>query len=425
MAVAAGRDAVRGAGVGGERDSAMDGRPDGPPAGEPTGVVILGSTGSIGRQAVDVIARMPGRLRAVGLAAGRDGERLLEQVRRLRPEVVALEDPEAGARWRPLLEREGVRVLTGPGSAEALATWPGATRVLSAITGAAGLRPTLAALEAGRDVALANKESLVVAGALVTRTAARRGVRLLPVDSEHSALFQCLQGRSPAEVERLVLTASGGPFRGWSRDRLAGVTPAEAVRHPNWSMGAKISVDSATLMNKGLEVIEAHWLFGLPAPRIAVVVHPQSIVHGLVELVDGATVAVLAHPDMRQPIQYALCYPERGPRLVERLDLAAVGKLTFEEPDTRTFPCLALAYQALEAGGTAPAVLNAANEVAVAAFLEGRLPFPGIAETVAAVLDRHRPRPVARLEDVLEADAWAREEAQARVAGMSGAGPAR
>ncbi len=393
-------------------------------AGAGTGVVILGSTGSIGRQAADVIARMPGRLRAVGLAAGRDGARLLEQVRRLKPEVVALEDPEAGRRWKPVLEREGVRVLVGPGSAEVLATWPGARRVLSAITGAAGLRPTLAALEAGRDVALANKESLVAAGSLVTRLAAARGARLLPVDSEHSALFQCLEGRRAEEVERLILTASGGPFRGWSREALARVTPAEAVRHPNWAMGAKISVDSATLMNKGLEVIEAHWLFGLPADRIAVVIHPQSIVHGLVELVDGAAVAVLARPDMRQPIQYALCYPERGPRLVERLDLAAAGMLTFEEPDTGTFPCLALAYQALQAGGTAPAVLNAANEEAVAAFLAGKLPFPGIAETVAAVLDRHRPRPVTGLDDVLEADAWARAEARALLAGAWEAGRA-
>ncbi|WPD19997.1 1-deoxy-D-xylulose-5-phosphate reductoisomerase [Thermaerobacter composti] len=383
----------------------------------PMGVVILGSTGSIGRQAVEVIAGMPERLRAVALGAARDGRRLLEQVRRLRPEAVALEDPDAGRAWRPALEREGVRVLVGPGSAEELATWPGAERVLVAITGAAGLRPTLAALRAGRDVALANKESLVAAGALVTAQAAAAGVRLLPVDSEHSALFQCLAGRSPAEVERLILTASGGPFRGWRPEALRDVTPEQAVRHPNWSMGAKISVDCATLMNKGLEVIEAHWLFGLPASRIGVVVHPQSVVHGLVELRDGAMVAVLARPDMRQPIQYALCYPERGPRLVDRLDLAAVGKLTFEEPDTRTFPCLALAYRALETGGTAPAVLNAANEEAVAAFLAGRLPFPGIAETVAAVLDRHRARPVTGLDDVLEADAWAREEARAQMAG--------
>ena len=381
-----------------------------------TGVIILGSTGSIGRQAVEVIERLRGRLRAVGLAAGRDGARLLEQVRRLRPEVVALADPEAGRQWRPRLEREGVRVLVGPDAAEEVAAWPGAQRVLSAIIGAAGLRPTLAALEAGRDVALANKESLVVAGELVTRLAARRGVRLLPVDSEHSALFQCLAGRRPEEVERLVLTASGGPFRGWSRERLEAVTPAEAVRHPNWAMGAKISVDSATLMNKGLEVIEARWLFGLPGSRIGVVVHPQSIVHGLVELTDGAVVAVLAVPDMRQPIEYALCYPERGPRLVGRLDLAAVGMLTFEEPDTGTFPCLALAYEALSAGGTAPAVLNAANEEAVAAFLAGRLSFPAIAEVVAAVLARHRPRPVTGLEEALAADAWARQQARALMA---------
>lgn len=377
-----------------------------------TGIVILGSTGSVGRQAVDVIERLPGRFRAVALAAGRDGATLLEQVRRLRPEAVALADPEAGRQWAPHLEREGVRVLVGPGAAEEVAAWPGAARVLSAITGAAGLRPTLAALRAGRDVALANKESLVVAGQLVTRLAAERGARLLPVDSEHSALFQCLEGRNPAEVERLILTASGGPFRGWDRRRLAAVTPEEAVHHPTWRMGAKISVDSATLMNKGLEVIEAHWLFGLPASRIDVLVHPQSIVHGLVEFRDGAVAGVLGVPDMRQPIEYALCYPERGPRLVRRLDLASVGSLTFEPPDTDAFPCLSLAYEALKAGGTAPAVLNAANEEAVQAFLARRISLPAIADVVAAVLARHRPEPADTLDRVLAADRWAREEAR-------------
>lgn len=380
------------------------------------GVIVLGSTGSIGRQAVDVIERLPDSLRAVGLSAGRNGALLLEQVRRLRPEAVAVADPEVGRDYAPLLAREGVRrVFIGPDAATQLVEWPGAERVLVAIVGASGLKPTLAALAAGRDVALANKESLVMAGELVTREAGRRGLRILPVDSEHAALFQCLDGRPLDQVERVILTASGGPFRGWSRERLAAVTPAQALHHPNWDMGAKISVDSATLMNKGLEVIEARWLFGLPASRIDVLVHPQSLVHGLVEWRDGSVHAVLGVPDMRQPIQGALCYPERGPRIVPRLDLAASGRLTFERPDTATFPCLTLAYQALQAGGTAPAVLNAANEEAVAAFLQGRLPFLRIAEVVADVLAQHRPQPLAGVDTVLAADQWARQKARERM----------
>jgi 1-deoxy-D-xylulose-5-phosphate reductoisomerase len=368
-------------------------------------VLILGSTGSVGTQALEVISASP-ELRAVGLAAGRGWETTVAQAREHRVEAIALADPDAAARageaWegRVLAGEEGVRELI-------LATQP--DLVLNAIVGAAGLAPTVVALTAGIDVALANKESLVLGGELVMALAEATGARLLPVDSEHSALHQLINGETPGTVSRLVITASGGPFRG--RHDLADVSVDDALAHPTWKMGGRITIDSATLMNKGFEVIEAHHLFGVPYERIDVVVHPQSLVHSLVHLVDGAMLAHLGHPDMRVPISYALNFPERMPVDVPRLDLAAVGALTFEEPDPDTFACLRLALEAGRAGGTAPTVLNAADEVAVAAFLDGRLPFTGIPAVIERCLEEMPGRPVTHFEDLFATDAEARERA--------------
>jgi 1-deoxy-D-xylulose-5-phosphate reductoisomerase len=380
---------------------------------------LLGSTGSIGEQTLAVVESFPDRFRVAALAAGRNVAKLAEQVRRHRPELVAVAEP-AGA--KELAERLGgapdCAIAVGAEGLEAVATHP-ADLVVAGLVGAVGLRPVLAAVRAGRDVALANKEALVVAGALVLREVRQRGVGLLPVDSEHSAVFQALAGQRREDLHRIVLTASGGPFRTWPAERIARATAREALAHPNWDMGPKITVDSASLMNKGLEVIEARWLFDLPPERIDVVVHPQSIVHSLVELVDGSLLAQLGLPDMRVPIALALSWPERLPLEGARLDLAAAGRLEFETPDTKRFPCLELARAALGGGEAAPAVLNAANEVAVEAFLAGRLAFGDIAATNATVLERFLARcgpPRAwPLEDLLEADAWARGEAAATV----------
>jgi 1-deoxy-D-xylulose-5-phosphate reductoisomerase len=368
-------------------------------------LVILGATGSVGEQALEVVSGSD-ELAVVGLAAARNWERLVEQARDHGVPAVALADAEAAnaaaSAWNG-------RVLAGEGGIRELIAGSDADLVLNGMVGSAGLGPTIVALTEGIDVALANKESLVVGGELVTALAEATDSRIIPVDSEHSALFQLVRAESPGTVERLVLTASGGPFR--ARSDLEGVTPEEALAHPTWDMGGRITVDSATLINKGFELIEAHHLFGLPYERIDVVVHPQSIVHALVHLNDGASLAHLGYPDMRLPISYALHFPERADVDVPRLDLATVGELTFEEPDTETFPCLRLAREAGEAGGTAPCVLNAADEVAVGAFLDGRIPFTAIAEVVERTLDAMPVRRLSHFEDLYGADAEARERA--------------
>jgi 1-deoxy-D-xylulose-5-phosphate reductoisomerase len=382
-------------------------------------LAVLGSTGSIGEQTLAVVESFPERFRVAALGAGRNVEKLAAQVRQFAPELVAVADAEAARALRGRLAGVRVEVGVGPAGLEAVARAP-ADLVVSGLVGAVGLAPTLAAVAAGRDVALANKEVLVMAGALVVREVRRRGVALLPVDSEHSAIFQALAGQRREDVARLVLTASGGPFRTWSAERIARATPEQALAHPNWEMGPKISIDSATLMNKGLEVIEARWLFDVPPERVDVVVHPQSIVHSLVEFRDGQVLAQLSVPDMRAPIALALSYPERLPLDLPRLDLAAVGRLEFEAPDRKRFPCLDLAWAALAGDEAAPAVLNAANEVAVRAFLDRRVPFPAIAATNEAVLAEHLARrgvsEVVELGDVLEADAWARARAAEELA---------
>ncbi len=379
-------------------------------------VAILGSTGSIGVQALDVISRHPDRFRVVGLAAGKNSRRLAEQARRFRPELVSVagsEDARALAR-----ELSGVaEVVGGADGAAAVASLAEADFVLAAISGGAGLRSTAAAIEAGKTVGLANKESMVLAGELLMARAAARDVRILPVDSEHSAVFQSLAGHNHHEIRRIILTASGGPFRKIPAEVLPDVTPAEALKHPNWSMGDKITIDSATLMNKGLEVIEARWLFDVPLSRIEILVHPESVVHSLVEYIDGQVVAQLGISDMRGPISYALAWPDRVPLELPRLDLASLGKLTFEQPDAERFPAFTLAYRALEMGGTAPAVLSGADEAAVQAFLAGRCRFTDIPRICSAVLEAHRPLRLESVEEAVAASAWGHREADRRVGG--------
>jgi 1-deoxy-D-xylulose-5-phosphate reductoisomerase len=372
---------------------------------QPTGVALLGSTGSVGEQALDVIRAAEGRFRVVALAAGRSAERLAAQARELRPAAVGLVDETQAAALAAELP-PGCRLAVGAEAVAELAAGDDADVVLNGVTGSAGLAPTLRALEAGRRLALANKESLIVGGELVTALA--KPGQIVPVDSEHSGLAQCLRAGRPDEVARLVVTASGGPFRGRSAADLAAVTPAEALAHPTWAMGPVITINSATLMNKGLEVIEAHLLFGVPYDRIEVVVHPQSIVHAMVEWCDGSTVAQLSMPDMRLPIGLALGWPERDERPVGRIDWTRAATLEFQPVDRATFPLLDLAVQAGRQGGTAPAALNAANEEAVDAFLAGRLPFPGIAEVVDEISGRHRPPAALDLEAVLAAERWSR-----------------
>jgi len=369
-------------------------------------LVILGATGSIGEQALEVVAASE-ELSVVGLAAGRRWERLVDQARDHGVPAIALADSEAAA---AASEAWKGRVLTGEEGVRELIATSGADLVLNGMVGSAGLGPTIVALTEGIELALANKESLVVGGELVTALAEATDTRIIPVDSEHSALFQLVRAEPPGTVERLVLTASGGPFRG--RTDLSGVTPEDALAHPTWDMGGRITIDSATLMNKGFEMIEAHHLFGTPYERIDVVVHPQSIVHALVHLNDGASMAHLGYPDMRVPISYALSFPERADVEVPTLDLAKVAELTFAEPDTETFPCLRLAREAGEAGGTAPCVLNAADEVAVSAFLGGRIPFTALAEVVERTLEALPAVPPGHFEDLYAVDAEARERAR-------------
>ena len=380
-------------------------------------LLILGSTGSVGTQALDVVERSD-EIEVVGLAAGESFERLIAQAERHGVKRVALADEAAAARARKAWT--GGEVLAGNEGLVELITGSGCDLVLNALMGSAGLGPSVAALGEGIDLALANKESLVVGGELVMALAEATGAQVIPVDSEHSALFQLVQSEQrPGTVDRLVLTASGGPFRGRSAADLQHVTREEALAHPTWEMGGGITIDSATLMNKGLEVIEAMHLFGMPLERIDIVVHPQSIVHSLIQLNDGASLAHLGHPDMHVPISYALHHPDRADVPVESLDLAAVGALTFEPVDEDTFPCLGIAREAAAAGGTAPCVLNAADEVAVEAFLAGELSFPGIAEVVERALEEIEAQPVRHFSDLYRADAEARERARELVQGVA------
>jgi 1-deoxy-D-xylulose-5-phosphate reductoisomerase len=386
-------------------------------SGRPRRVTVLGSTGSIGRAACDVIARLPGQLEVFALAAGSNVELLAEQVHAFRPRVVALgrADLETELRARIGAGWSGA-LLFGSAGVENVAAMEEADVVLNGLVGAAGLRPTWRALMAGRAVALANKESLVIAGEFLAAEARRRGASFFPVDSEHNALFQALNGQGPEVVRRLILTASGGPLRERDPATLGSVTPADALRHPTWSMGPRITIDSATLLNKGFEVIEAHWLFDVPPERIEVWIHPQSVVHGLVEWIDGSTTAVLSAPDMRIPIQNALCHPARVQGPVAGCDLTSYGRLDFASPDHQRYPCLTLARRALAEGGTAPAVLNAADEVLVAAFLEERIGFLRIGEGLERVLDRRPGGGGSDLDAVQEADRWARAQAEAVIA---------
>ncbi|HUJ40111.1 MAG TPA: 1-deoxy-D-xylulose-5-phosphate reductoisomerase [Candidatus Acidoferrales bacterium] len=378
-------------------------------------ISILGSTGSIGRQCLDVVGRHPDRFRVVALAAGSSMETLAEQVRTFRPELVSVGDASRVAELKSRLgsrNGRGPEILTGAAGLEAVATHPGAEIVLSAAVGVVGLPATYAAIQRGKTVALANKEVLVAAGEVVMAAARKAGVTLLPVDSEHNAIHQCLRAGGPKEVRRLVLTASGGPFRTTPLSRLARVTPKQALAHPNWRMGQRITIDSATLMNKGFEVIEAGWLFDMPLERIDVVIHPQSIIHSMVEYVDGSVLAQLGPPDMRLPIQYALTWPERMPAAGFSLDWSRIERLEFAAPSARKFPCLALAREAMRRGGAAPCALNAADEMAVAAFLAGRIAFPGIARVVERVLEGTAGGALGSIEQVLAADRDARRRAE-------------
>jgi 1-deoxy-D-xylulose-5-phosphate reductoisomerase len=366
------------------------------------GIAVLGSTGSVGRQTLDVIAALPERFRVVALAGRYQHDLLADQVRQFRPDIVVAAD-------RQHLAENAVLVL--PEGLTAAATHPDVDIVVVATTGHDAIVPTIEAIKAGKTIALANKEVIVCAGALIMPLARARGVQIRPVDSEHSAIWQSLAGAAPESIGRLIVTASGGPFRGFTREQLAAVTVEQALAHPTWHMGPKISLDSATLMNKGLELIEAHWFFDVPFERIDVVVHPQSIVHSMVEFVDRSVVAQLGNPDMRLPIQYALTYPERVSGLGEHLDFASTLTLTFEAPDIDRFPALRLAREAGEAGQTLPTVLSAVDEVAVDAFTNGRIRFLDIARLVEMVMERHTPSPVLDVGDVLDADRWARDEA--------------
>lgn len=378
-------------------------------------IAVLGSTGSIGCQTLDVVRRHPDKLEVVAIAAGRRGEQAAAQAREFGVRRIALGDTKAAAALEGI---EGIEVNVGPQAVIAAAIESDADIVVNALVGAAGLEASYETLRAGKILALANKESLVVGGDLIMPLAARvsseRGRdALMPIDSEHGAIYQCLIGESRSEVERLWVTASGGPFRGRTRDELKTITPAQALAHPTWNMGAKITIDSSTLMNKGLEVIEAHHLFAMPYNKISVVVQPQSAIHSMVEFADGSVKAHLGTTDMRIPIQYALSYPERWDAPVEPLDFTALGHLEFEAPDTETFRCLALARSAGEAGGTLPCAMNAANEVAVAAFLDGRGSYLGIAECVEAVMESHVREEVESIAQLQEIDRWARSEAEA------------
>jgi len=374
------------------------------------GISILGSTGSIGCNTLKVIEHLGG-IRVVAMAAGRNIEKFAAQVTRFQPDLVSVDNEESAQELSLLLGGIRPEILYGSEGLVAVATHSDAETVVSATVGAVGFVPTLRAIEAGKRIALANKETLVMAGELMTAAAAKSGAEILPVDSEHNAIHQCLRGEKCSEVTRLILTASGGPFRESSKAEIAAATREQALNHPNWSMGDKISIDSATLMNKGLEVIEARWLFGFDADQISVIVHPQSVIHSMIEMVDGSVIAQLGVTDMKHPIQYALTYPDRQAGCLESLDFGKLSKLTFEEPDLDRFPCLGLAYDALRTGGTMPAVLNAANEIGVKAFLDGKIGLADIAAVNKGVMNEHTALPADSLDAVLSADQWARSRA--------------
>jgi 1-deoxy-D-xylulose-5-phosphate reductoisomerase len=376
-------------------------------------VVLLGSTGSIGTSTIKVAEDLPDQIKLIGLGAGNNFDLLLEQSRKHRPAAVSIGDASKTSVLRDALGKSA-DVHAGSEGLLKLATMPAADIVLIAIVGTAGLQPALAAIRAGKDIAVASKEILVMAGEIVMREAREHGVRVLAVDSEHSAIFQCLDGKPPASVRRLWLTASGGPFRQTAKSEFPQITAERALKHPSWVMGRKITIDSATLFNKGLEMIEARWLFDIEMPRVSVVVHPQSVVHSMVEFVDGSVLAQLSTPDMCLPIQYALTYPERASSDRVQTNLAKLGSLTFEEPDPDRFPALNLAREAGERGGTLPAVLNAANEVAVDAFVNRRINFPQISEAVRRTMERHQVVTHPNLEQILQADTWARQDAQVK-----------
>ena len=375
-------------------------------------LTILGSTGSIGVSTLEVVAAQPDMFRVVALTAGSNLELLKQQIETYAPDLVSVLTEESARALKRMLHGKKPAIMHGIEGMIAAATASETTMVVAAIVGAAGLVPTAAAIMAGKDVALANKETLVTAGHLIMDMVRERGVKLYPVDSEHCAVFQSMVGHRDQDISRVILTASGGPFLNWSRERLAGATVTDALNHPNWSMGKKITVDSATLMNKGLEVIEARWLFDIPVERIAVNVHPQSIIHSMVEYIDGSVMAQLGVPDMKGPIAYALTYPARIPSGVKPLDLTALSGLTFFNPDLERFPALRLAYQAAQAGESMPAVMNAANEIAVEAFLAGRISFMAIAESIERVMDLHASHALNSIEEVLEADRWGRRTAR-------------
>jgi 1-deoxy-D-xylulose-5-phosphate reductoisomerase len=376
-------------------------------------VVVLGSTGSIGTSTIKVADDLPDYLRLLGLGAGNNLELLLEQALKHRPEAISITDPDKAQIAREALGT-ATKVFSGTEGLVQLATLPGADIVLIAIVGTAGLEPALAAIRAGKDIAIASKEILVMAGEIVMREAQKQGVRVLAVDSEHSAIFQCLDGKPRDSVRRLWLTASGGPFRSTPKEEFPNITVERALKHPSWVMGRKITIDSATLFNKGLEMIEARWLFGMEMERVSVVVHPQSVVHSMVEFIDGSILAQLSTPDMCLPIQYALTYPDRVKSERVQTNFARLGSLTFEEPDPERFPALALARRAGEVGATMPAVLNAANEVAVDAFCNRQIRFDQITQTVAQTMQQHQPIENPTLEEILQADAWARSQAANR-----------
>jgi len=380
---------------------------------------ILGSTGSIGVSTLEIVAAYPDRFRIVAMTAGRNLELFAAQIRQFRPQIAAIALPDDIPRLKELCSSIDVEILGGVEGLIAAATADETEMVVAAIVGAAGLAPTAAAVRAGKDIALANKETLVTAGHLFMEMVAQYGVKLYPVDSEHSAVFQSIEGHRGVDIEKIILTASGGPFRNTPTEQLANVTVKDALNHPNWSMGRKITIDSATMMNKGLEVIEARWLFDAPVEKIEVNIHPQSIIHSMVEYVDGCVIAQLGTPDMKAPIAYALSYPERIATGVKPLDLTTFSGLTFFKPDLEKFRCLALAYRAINEGESMPAVMNAANEIAVDAFLEGRIGFTQIADLIQATMDAHQAHDLKSIDEVLEADAWGRATALSICEGLA------
>ncbi len=375
-------------------------------------ISILGSTGSVGRNTLEIIENFPESFQVWGLAAHKNIDLLEKQIKKFKPRIASLSDPALAGQLKERCRGYDVEILSGEAGAVRVATIPEVDLVVSAMVGAAGLIPTFAAISHGKDIALANKETLVTAGEIITHEARRKDVRIVPVDSEHSAILQAMQGHDPSTVKCLILTASGGPFKNHSLSELQNVTLEEALQHPTWNMGQKITIDSATLMNKGLEVIEARWLFDIPLSRIKIVIHPQSIVHSMVEYIDGSIIAQLGIPDMKIPISYALAYPERLPLNLPSLELTKLGNLSFQEPDFDRFPCLRYAYQAGEEGGSLPIVVNASNEVAVEFFLKRKIRFMDIQTTIGRVMEEHTPRKVSAIEEVLEIDQWARRAAE-------------